>query len=137
MRYLFPAGILLALVMAVEAPSTASAYSEWPAISIKVTMLAADKELPLVCDLESNVGNIYFRAQPADFRKFMRFMVELGHYLDETTNAGPNYILRVHFADQVRRISLSELKQFQSPNIPARAADPKMLYDFLSRFEAR
>jgi len=137
MRSLFPVGILLAIVLAVEAPSTASAYSEWPAISAKVTALATDKELPLRCDLESHVGNIYFRTQVGDFYKFMRFMVELGHYLDETTNAGPNYLLRVHFADRVRSISLSELNHLPFRNKPARAADPKLLYDFFSRFETR
>ncbi len=137
MRCLFPAAILLAVVLAVEVPSTASAYSEWPAISAKVTALATDKELPLRCNLESHVGNIYFRTQVTDFRKFMRFMVELGHYLDETTNAGPNYLLCVHFADRVRSISVSELKQFQVRTKPAQAADLKLLYEFFSRFDSR
>lgn len=137
MRHLLPAGILLAFVLAVTVPSTASAYSEWPSISTKVTALATDKELPLKCDLESHVGNIYFRSQVGDFRKFMRFMVELGHYLNETTNAGPTYILRVHFADRVRSISVAELCLFQFASRSARSADPKLLYDFLSRFEAR
>ncbi len=137
MKHLFPAGILLALVLAVVTPSTASAYSEWPAISTKVTALATDKELFIRCDLESHVGNIHFRDQYYDFRKFMRFMVDLGLYLDETTNAGPNYILRVHFADQVRTISVSELREFQCLKQPARAADSKMMYDFFSRFEER
>jgi len=67
----------------------------------------------------------------------MRFMVELGVYLDETTNAGPNYILRVHFADRVRIISVSELKEFQTLKQPARAADSKQLHEFLSRFDTR
>ena len=137
MRYFLPVGILLMLALTVVAPSTAFAYSEWAAISTKVTALATDKELPIRCDLESHVGNIHFRTQVGDFRKFMRFMVELGHYLDETTNAGPNYILLVHFADRVRGISVSDLKRFQFRNKPARAEDPKLLYDFLSRFEAR
>jgi hypothetical protein len=136
MRYLFPAGILLALVLGV-APSAASAYSEWPAISTKVTTLATDEELPLRCDLESHVGNIHFLAQVQDFRKFMRFMVELGEYLGETTNAGPSYILRVHFADQVASITLADLNRFRFLKKPAQAADPKLLYDFFSRFEAR
>jgi hypothetical protein len=137
MRYLFPAGILLALVLAINAPSTASAYSEWLAISTKVTALATDKELPLRCDLQSGVGNIYFRGNTCDFRKLMRFMVELGHFLDETTNAGPNYLLRVHFADRVRSISVSELKRLQFGNKTSRAEDPMLLYDFFSRFETR
>ena len=135
MRYLLPAGILLLLVLAVNAPSTASAYSEWSAISTKVTALATEKELPLRCDLQSNVGNIYFRGNTCDFRKFMRFMVELGHFLDETTNAGPNYLLLVHFADRVRSISVSELKKFQFGSKTTQTADAKQLYDFLSRFE--
>jgi len=137
MRYLFPTGILLAFVLAVVAPSTASAYSEWPAISTKVTTLAMDEELPLRCDLESHVGNIHFLAPVHDFRKFMRFMVELGQYLGETTNAGPSYILRVHFADQVGSITLAELNAFRFLKKPGQAADPKMLYDFFSRFESR
>ena len=137
MRHLLPAGIVLALVLAVVVPSTAPAYSEWPAISTKVTALATDKELFIRCDLESHVGNIYFRTQACDFRKFMRFMVELGHYLNETTNAGPNYILRVHFVDQVRDISVSELIRFELRTKPARAADPMLLYVFFSRFVAR
>ena len=137
MGYLFPAGILLALALAVVAPSTASGYSEWPAISTKVTALATGKELPIRCVMESHVGNIYFRTQACDFRKFMRFMVELANYLDEKTNAGPNYLLRVHFADRVRSISVSDLKQFQLRNKTAQAPDPKLLYDFFSRFESR
>jgi len=137
MRYLFPAGILLALVVTGVVPSTASAYTEWPAISTKVTTLATDEELPLKCDLESHVGNIRFLAQVHDFRKFMRFMVDLGQYLGETTNAGPNYILRVHFADQVIGITLAELSAFRFLKKPGHAADPKLLYDFFSRFESR
>ncbi|HWS16189.1 MAG TPA: hypothetical protein VN450_08385 [Candidatus Methylomirabilis sp.] len=138
MRHLIPAGILLALVLAVAAsPSTATAYSEWPAISTKVTALSTDKGLDLQCDLESHVGNIYFRTPTCDFRKFMRFMVELGHYLNETTNAGPSYILRVHFVDQGRDISISELIRFELRTKPARAADPMLLYEFFSRFEVR
>jgi len=137
MKNLFPAGILLALFLAAVAPSTASAYSEWSAISTKVTALATEKELPLRCDLQSNVGNIYFRGNTCDFRKFMRFMVELGHYLDETTNAGPNYLLLVHFADRVRSISVSELKKFRFVSKTSQTADAKQLYDFLSRFETR
>jgi len=137
MGYLFPAGILLALALAVVAPSTTSGYSEWPAISTKVTALATGKELPIRCVMESHVGNIYFRTQACDFRKFMRFMVELANYLDEKTNAGPNYLLRVHFADRVRSISVSDLKQFQLRNKTAQAPDPKLLCDFFSRFEAR
>jgi len=136
MRYLFPAGILLALVLAVVVPSTVSAHSEWPSISTKMTALATDKKLPLQCDLESHVGNIYFRIQACDFHEFMRFMVELGYYLNETTNAGPNYLLRVHFADRVRNISVSELNRFELRNKASRAADLTLLCDFFSRFEA-
>jgi hypothetical protein len=137
MRYLISACVLLALVLPVVAPSTASAYSEWPAISTRVTALATDKELPVKCILESNIGDIYFLNHHCDFRTFMRFMVELGHYLAETTNAGPNYMLRVHFADQVGSITVLELTQFELVNKPARATDPKLLYDFFSRFEER
>jgi hypothetical protein len=136
-RHLISAGILLLLVLAVSAPSTASAYSEWAAISTKVTALATDKELPLRCDLQSSVGNIYFRGGNCDFLKLMRFMIELGYFLDETTNAGPNYLLRVHFADRIRSISVSDLKKLQFGNKTARAEDPRLLYDFFSRFEAR
>jgi hypothetical protein len=136
MRSLSLAGFLLVAVFAAIVPSAASAYSEWPAISTKVTTLAQETKLPLTCDLESHVGNIYFQPQEAcDFRKFMRFMVELGHYLEETTNAGPSYLVRVHFADRVRSISVSQLIQFS--NKPARASDLVLLCDFFSRFEER
>lgn len=63
--------------------------------------------------------------------------VELGQYLGETTNAGPSYIFRVHFADQVSGITLVELNRFRSLKKPGQAADPKLLYDFFSRFESR
>lgn len=127
--------VSLATASVLLLPSVSAAYSEWPAISSRATQLSREENIPLKCYLESHAGNIYFRGRLIEYGKFIRFMQELGHHLSVHTNAGPTYLLHVHFPDRVRFISLEDLESFHhNDKGKADLNDPNVVYEFLSRF---
>lgn len=136
MRWLRLGSAVLLASLALLLPLPSGAYSEWPAISTRATQLSQEEEIPLRCCLESHVGNIYFKGNLAEYGLFIRFMLELGHYLSEHTNAGPTYLIHVHFPDHVRVISLHDLETFHH-KVKTGFNDPKLLYEFFSRFQSR
>ena len=124
-------GLLTVLLLLV--PLTARAYSEWPAISSRAMRITLETDLPLNCCLESHVGNIYLKGPIRDFGKFIGFLLDLGLYLREHTNAGSYYLIRVHFEDHVRSISVQELMRFRN-KVKTGYNDPIVIYEFFRRF---
>lgn len=113
MRWLSPAGIGLLSVFVLPVPFTSHAYSEWPAISLKMSTITEQRGCRLDCDLKSMKGDIRFRQNAfgsmESLCKFMNAMMALGNYLHENTNAGKTYTIFVHFDDRVRSITVSDL----------------------------
>ena len=114
MRWLSRAGICLLSILALPVPFTSHAYSEWPAISLKMSRFSEQSGCRLDCDLQSMKGDIRFRQNAfgsmESLCKFMNAMMALGNYLNENTNAGQTYMIFVHFDDRVRSISVSDLQ---------------------------
>jgi hypothetical protein len=127
-----PTGLLAILLLFV--PFTSQAYSEWPAFSSHATQLSLERKLPLKCCLESHVGNIYLQEPIRDFGIFAEFMMELGHYLRQHTSAGSYYLIRVHFEDHVRSISVRDLERFHH-KVHWGLNDPRVIYEFISLFQ--
>jgi hypothetical protein len=125
--------ISLSTALALLFPYTSLAYSEWPAISSRAMQLSLATKLPLKCCLESHAGDIYLQEPIRDYGKFVGFLLELGDYLLQHTNAGSYYMVRVHFADHVRSISVQELVRFRN-KVKSDYNDPKVLYEFFSQF---
>lgn len=127
------AGLLTFLLLLV--PFTSQAYSEWPAFSSHATLLSLERKLPLKCCLESHVGNIYLQGPILDYGKFAEFLLELGHYLRQYTNAGSYYLIRVHFEDHIRSVSVRDLERFHH-TVRHNLNDPRVIYEFHRLFQS-